>query len=120
MFIHILTDFGTYTNFYEYIKYYEIKKRIKKEKLRVGWIRPEAEGLLGVAASCGSGPSRPHGPTGVAQQPLSPAGSGAAWRTAVAGGSQSGDEVRGNQRGQLAQEEGKVPGKAGPMGVVFF
>jgi hypothetical protein len=40
----------TYMNFYEYIKYYEIQKWIKMEKLWVGRIRPEAEGLLGVAA----------------------------------------------------------------------
>jgi hypothetical protein len=61
-------------NFCEYIKYYKIQKRIKKEKLRVGRIRPEAKGLLGAAAGCSSRPSRPHDPTGVAQQPLDPIG----------------------------------------------
>jgi hypothetical protein len=46
----------------------------------LGRIRPEAEGLLGVAANCGSRSSRPHDPTGAAQQPLGLAGSGAARR----------------------------------------
>jgi hypothetical protein len=67
-----------YMNFCEYIKYYKIWKWITKEKLRVGRIRPEAGGLLGTAAYCDSQPSRPHGPTAAAQQPLSPTGSGAA------------------------------------------
>jgi hypothetical protein len=35
-------------------------------------IGPEAEGLLGVVACCGSWPSRPHDPTGAAQQPPRP------------------------------------------------
>jgi hypothetical protein len=68
----------TYTNFYEYIKYYEFRKWNKKEKLRVGRIRLEAEGLLGMAAYHVSRPSLPHGPTSAAQQPLGSAGSGAA------------------------------------------
>jgi hypothetical protein len=44
----------------------------------VGRIRPEAEGLLGAAAYCGSRPSWPHDSTGAAQQPLGSVGSGAA------------------------------------------
>jgi hypothetical protein len=74
IFLQILES---YTNFCEYIKYYEIRKWMKNEKLRVTRIRPEAKALLGVVAYYGSRPSRPHDPTGTAQQPLDPAGSGA-------------------------------------------
>jgi hypothetical protein len=67
----------------------------------VGRIRPEAEGLLSVAAYCGSRPSQPHGPTGAAQQPLSPAGSG------PARGVQSGNKVWGNRWGQSRRKRGR-------------
>jgi hypothetical protein len=98
----------TYMNFYEYIKYYEIGKQIKKEKLRVGRIRLEAEGLLGAAAYCGSRPSRPdwHGPAATwparAQRGArTPPVVTAWWRAGATDDIQPGDKVWGNWQGQL-------------------
>jgi hypothetical protein len=54
-----------------------LKNDLKTPSTVLGQIRPEAEGLLGVAACCCSGPSQPHGPRARPGSQLGPASSAA-------------------------------------------
>jgi hypothetical protein len=57
------------------LRYFWELKQLKTPDTVLGRIQPEAEGLLGVAACCGSGPSWPHGPRARPSSQLGPTGS---------------------------------------------